>query len=496
MLIKTITLICFSLCSVADLSKAESENPGAAFRVSVQAFNVISEALLKTLEHEVFVNPNLIPDQYYADANSNYSITDICVLDFTVPCSNFTFQAPNEITWSLRNLGFSLAFDWSYDEWFLFTSVSDKGRANFSVSGLSVDIRVRLRRNDNEQLVLMLTECSAKVNEVTLEIDRAIYRLLLKLGLVQTMLEWKTTRTVCDLVRMAIEEFNSDMMPSKYPIFSAAGYGHRELIFDYGLITDPIVTENHVQMNHRGRFMLKGDLESALLPAPKMTMPTSKYMFTSAVTNHPFNTLFDAVMRSKYSSLYLTRMNFTTVSGSPLNTSCGNESICFGTFVPEIARRYPKQSVTMLVRLTTRPDLTINKNSITITAGYHIDFNIVEQDRKETTVLSLQCSISVTGTAHIANSTLFGKLISVKLVFSTASSPFIKNPAEFLKRLNTKTEETMADHIRSFNKDLAQGSPLPTKYPYIYLQAVNPQLTFIPGNILFDVDFALYFPLI
>lgn len=494
MLAKTVTLISFSLCSVVASSQPKQENPGAAYRVSVQAFNVISRALLKTLQHELYVNPFLIPDLYSGDASSNYSITDSVVQDFQVPRSNFTFRPPNEIAWSLKNIGFSLSFNWSYDEWVMFTSLRDSGSANFSVSGLSVGITVCLGRNAAEQLTLVLTKCSATVDKVSLDIDRAIYRFLLKIGLVQTMLEWKTARTVCDLVVTAIEEYNRNPMPSKYPIFSAAGYGHRDLIFDYGLVSDPAVTKTHLQMNHRGRFMLDGDQDNASLPAPKMTLPASKYMLTAAETNYPFNTLSDALVRSKYSSLYLTRLNLSTPSGSPLDTSCSNESVCFGTFFPDIANRYPNRSVSMLVNVTARPDLTINKDSFTLTAGHHVDFNITGLNGKETLILSVQLKVSVTGTAHIAHSTLFGKLTSVKLVFSSASSPFINRPAEFLRRLNKRAEEVMAQFVIRFNRDMSRGSPLPTKYPYIYLQAVNPQLLFIPGNILVNVDFDLYLP--
>lgn len=498
---RTFILVCFSWCFLVAVSQPVHENPGFAYRISVSALNVLSEALWRTLKKDFDLQPHMIPDQYASDSMASYSVRNIRFQLSTVPRSNVSFQPPNGVTWTLWKIGFSFACNWSYDRQVFFIRESDKGSSSVSVSGLSIVIKAILGRNDNELPAISMTKCSASVEKVSLEIEgsyyQKIYNMMFRNDLVKSEIKKKTIRATCDLVRMAFMKLNNEVlanMPAKYPIFSKMGYS--DLIFDYGLTAPPFVTESHVEVNHRGMFRLVGDPVGrlGLLKAPKLSMPPSKYMVSTSKTNYPFRTLSDSIMRSNFSSFYLTRTSLPSIFESSLDTTCdNNQSICIGTFVSEISKRYPNKSMNMMIKLTTRPDLIINKNSLTITAGLRTSFILVEPLEARTETLLLDVSISLTGTEYLVNNnTLVGKLTAAKVLFTSASSPVINNNSStLLKRLNQKAEYVLTRLIPRINEWLSVGIELPTKFPQFGFQAVWPQLKLIPGNIIYNVDLAL-----
>lgn len=171
-----------------------------------------------------------------------------------VKASSSVLISPDNITFILSNMGFSLQGNWSYNFKKWIVSFSDCGSFTFLMSGVSISLSAKLGLDSTGHPTIWSTGCSCSISSLSINLSGGaswIYNLLI--GFVKESI-WNQLQTkICEAAKTAINRCTKEWMtsfPLQMTVFS-------DLLFDYRFLSAPDLQNGFLDTKHKAAFVYK-----------------------------------------------------------------------------------------------------------------------------------------------------------------------------------------------------------------------------------------------
>lgn len=315
-----------------------------------------------------------------------------------------------------------------------------KGRVQVTLSDISLAAMFKLDRGMDDRLVVSLSHCSVDIGSVySYMIDasdedspdrsRSDFYKTMSTYFEERVYE-SVRMTMCNKTRFITE------IISNYFSWVDSKLGSLGLTMDSRLVRIPIVEFDNVEVAVSGEICLPNDKEGVigLMHSPLPEPPSSESsMVFIRVSSLVFNSLMDALFRSNWFSVNVTKESFPLKYEycNFLETTC--ENVCLGTILPYVAKKYPNVSATLVIEASKRPSAKISRRFAKLCTEFRLSIVLPGVNGSEEPVANMSMSVCIWITAFISDNKVEGRFDNLEVFITDEGSP--KEFASHLSRV-------------------------------------------------------------
>jgi len=383
----------------------------------------------------------------------DYTLDNIKLTALTLPTSNISLHAPENVNLIVTNVAAHITLSWSYREasW---PHISDSGSADISVSGTSISVTLTTGEKGGHPTAVS-SACSVKIGGFDISLHGGASWLYdLFIGLFSGQLKDTVTNQLQSQIPSAVNKGLGGALASLPIEETLTPY----VLINYELQRPPVLAsnDNFFSLDTLGEFYnTKNAVEYPAVPAALPSLATGA-MAQIFVSDFTCNTAAFAFFRAGQLQVTLTDKMLPSNSFIRLNTSD------FAGIIPEFAKAYPNQLFDLDIYAIQSPTGVFTGKGAFVTALGQIAVKMVP---KLNTAFVLTVEVLSAGTAHFLQPKkggllLAGELSFLNLTLSLYNSTFGKFD---VTPLNSLVQALVTSFlIPEANKVLGAGFPLPT----------------------------------
>ncbi|KAM5135840.1 phospholipid transfer protein [Mantella aurantiaca] len=276
-------------------SKSSSQNPGCRIRITSKGLQFVKQEGLKFVEQEL---ENItIPDLSGTEGRFSYSINNVRVTHLQLSQSDLLFKPHKQLVLDISNASISLNFQRKLLYWLFY----DVGMINASAEGVHIKTELDLSRDVKGRLQISNVSCDATINRMQAGFSGTLKRVYEFLAtFITTGMRFLLNQQICPALRHAGMVLLNSLLktiPVKNAVDDYIG-------IDYSLLSDPLVSEDSLDMDFRGMFYsLAADNDTIPNTSPALHIKQKERMVYIALSEYFFDSAMYAYYRSGVLSL-------------------------------------------------------------------------------------------------------------------------------------------------------------------------------------------------
>uniref|UniRef100_A0A3P8VE24 Bactericidal permeability-increasing protein n=1 Tax=Cynoglossus semilaevis TaxID=244447 RepID=A0A3P8VE24_CYNSE len=392
-----------------------------------------------------------------------YSLSNMNIVDVGLPKSAVTPVAGTGIKLSIGDAFIHLHGNWRVK---YLRVIKDSGSFDLSVNALAISTSIAIHSDETGRPTVSSVSCEAHVGSVSVKFHGGaswLYNLFT--NFIDKALRNTLEKQICPLVADAV----SDMNPHLKTLNVIAKVDKYTEI-EYSMVTSPTVSESSIDLSLKGEFYSIGKHQEApFSPVAFFLPPQANNMLYFGISAYTPNTAAFAYNSAGALSLYITDDMIPQSSPIRLNTKT------FGTFIPQIAKRYPGLMMKLLLQTIKTPNISFQPNNVTIQASATVTAYAIQPNTTLTPLFVLNLNTSVSGKMFVSEMRLAGA-VTLNEMDLTLRTSYI---GDFQVRCGINLSE-----VNAIMK-LSQGYPLPAIGK---MKLVNTQVQVLKDYMLVGTD--------
>lgn len=477
-----------------------STNPGARIRVTQNGLNYLNRLFDKILLDTI---PNAhIPDVEKDFGGGHITLTKLEIDDYKSPDSYTTvLKPPNKILWTMTNMRVGMKGHFSV------SSGLTKGSGDFtgSVDGVAISVTVKLS-SQNELFHIEVPQCKATIRKTNMDIDtddkafQALFAMnkLTVLSVVQMRMQQEICSKITSILskdlnakiagrghKVRLADLKQQLQQNKSVSLGGATASQNQdrvlnvMFLDYGLVSDPQVENQFVDLMGRGEVSYMGNGGTPFTPSIMSAPSSSNRMLYLSVGDYVLNSFFHHAFKNQLLKFRLNVQNYPELSGFlSTNSNCPKDE-CLGSMFPDSGSVYPNSKMQILVEPTAAPVLTTSSGKANIQLKGTLTL-LDPQGAKE--LLKTNCDLDADFNLASDHDRIKGSVLVKKFNLNLLSTT-LKNVDQ--AKLNQVSQRAKQAIEVPLNSALKRGLPVPLGDD---VKLVNPQFKLMNGFFQAETD--------
>ncbi|ESO96904.1 hypothetical protein LOTGIDRAFT_231708 [Lottia gigantea] len=394
-----------------------SVKPGFQARITDKGLKYASTSAINALSKKL--NGQKIPDQSGKSGGVSYTVSSMVITSFTKPASNIAVVPSTGLKWSVNGAGISMKGNWKYQYkkgWF---KVSDHGRFDASVNGITFSLTMAIGKDGNGRPKISASGCSCDVSSVHIKFHGGaswIYNIFS--GVIERKLKGILKSKMCS---EAVDAVNTDgeKEMKKIPVNVELA---KKFLLDYSLISSPSFSNSYMQTFHKGEIYWKGGKEDIpFQPADIPAIKSSSKMVYLWLSDYMANSMGYTAYKNSYLKYNLTAKDLPAGNRSILNTTCSG-LFCIGKLIPQIGEKYPNCVVQVNMVANSAPKMVISPQAIQVDASGVLDLYAKKQSSPDIFLIKLNMTLGIDLKASLKGEILYTEVSNPRLIIGVLKS--------------------------------------------------------------------------
>uniref|UniRef100_A0AAU7NHM7 Bactericidal permeability-increasing protein n=1 Tax=Anguilla rostrata TaxID=7938 RepID=A0AAU7NHM7_ANGRO len=458
---------------LALLPPSQSANPGVKVRLTQKGLEYGRQIGVATLQSKLMSIklPDMSGEEKVSPIGKvKYSITGMQITSLGLPTTAVGLVPETGVSLSIENAFISIHGNWKVRYMF----IKDSGSFDLAVSGLTITSLITLQSDETGRPTVSNANCVARVGSVNIKLHGGaswLYNLFD--SFIDQALREALENQICPRVADAVSEMNP-----RLKTLNVLAQVDKYAEIEYSMVATPVITKEFINFDLKGEFYNIGKHQEppfAATPFSLLAQNTSMLYF--GLSSFTVNSAGFVYNNAGILSLYITDDMIPPKSPLRLNTKT------FGAFIPEIAKRFPNLMMKLLVKTSSPPNITFERDNMTLRATGTVTAYAIQTNGTLAPLFILILDASVSAQAGITGVKLAGTVALNKIGLTVGTSyvgPFQVKSLENILLLVLKVAV-----IPQVNVRLQQGFPLPTLGK---MNLVNAQLQVQKDYMLIGTD--------
>lgn len=444
--------------------------PGFSSRITQIGVQSFREYGIKKLTEMVYSLE--IPPQSGRSIKVSYKAWNLKVTNFEVPTSKLILQDDIGVKVMLSNISISITGKF----WYRAFVTKHSGDLNINIKGMSTAFTVGIGETGGRPSLFCYDYlCDLDAGDVAVHLTPgpASHEADAEAYLKDTMNE-KGCSEIVKKINGDVDE-NLSKLSMRYPI-------HQVLDFDFSFVSPPVITNQSLDIQHKGEVYLIDNHDEASLP--KQTLPKDadmSRMFFAWVTDFVANSASYVLFQYDYLQYDITEKDVPPGSKLSLNTSAYPTNV----WIPNVTQMFPGKVLEVGLKSTAPPTVTSTTSGVTVTASGNVTVYINNPSKPLQYLFTLSSQLTMLYKLGVnrGNVTWVANLVSINVnLIQTAIGPF---KIDTLKKMLPKDFQTYI--IPMINQRGAIGVTIPCSDD---IKVVNTVIQHASGYLKFGTDFA------
>lgn len=354
-------------------------NPGIRVQITQKGLNYANDLALTKMYNEL--------QNYKFDnqrGSSSYNLYDIKVSRVSKPRGQAVLVPGQGLRWTVEIKGYRLSAKLTFSKKLLWFTIRKTFSLTMDVDSVELKLTLQPTKATNGGLNLKALSCKSHV-DVKVSAKNFVVKIILKLfrSKINRIIERK-------LCQSATKIINNDVASklASFPVTRQIKHGY---FFDYGFVSNPVFTSNYMQTNHKAAILDKNKNGQFPFAPPQLPqLNENKDMIYFIISDYVLNTWLYTAYRDNQLWLKVNSNMFKKENERAMfQTTCPN-SICIGSFLPQIAEKYPNSKMEMHFTTYENPIVHFKANHVQLNVPVKAEFIVVQANGSHTTILTAE----------------------------------------------------------------------------------------------------------
>ncbi|XP_071349609.1 bactericidal permeability-increasing protein-like [Trachinotus anak] len=466
--------LCRCLFLLAFIAATSGVNPGVNVRLTAKGLEYGRQLGMAGIQQKL--RTIKIPDMSGKDrvrfiGKVKWRVSNMRMVSVGLPKSAVTPVPGTGIRMSISNAYLRVQGNWRVK---VLRIIRKSGSFDLSVSGLSMSPTLAIKSDGTGRPAVSTVNCAANIGSTSVKLrggPRWLFSLFKKK--INSAVQRAMQKQICPLVAKALSGVNPQL---KTLNVVAKVDKHAEI--EYSMVSSPTVSTSSIDLSLKGEFYNIGKhQEPPFRPVAFSLPPQTKNMMYVGMSAFTFNSAGFVYHRAGVLSLNITDDMIPRSSPVRLNTRT------LGSFIPEIARRFPGLLVKMTVKTSKTPTVTFLPNNMTVEAAGTVSAFAVHSNNTLSPLFVLNLDTSVSAKMFVSGVKLAGSVTLNRMSLTLQRS----NVGEFqVTLLNSILQMVLrVVVIPQVNVQLQKGYPLPSLGK---MRLVNTELQVLKDYMMIGTD--------
>ncbi|XP_029286986.1 bactericidal permeability-increasing protein-like [Cottoperca gobio] len=400
-----------------------------------------------------------------------YSLTNLKIVDVGLPQSAVVLVPGTGVRLSIGNAFLRLHGNWRVK---YLRRIKDSGSFDLNVKDLTITTSIDIKSDETGRPTVNSVNCVAIVGSVSIKFHGGaswLYNLFTKF--IDKALRKTLQNQICPLVANAVSDLNSQLKTLNV-VAEVDQYAEIE----YSMMSSPTVSNSSIDFSLKGEFYNKGKHQEPPFSAAAFSLPPQinnmLYIGLSAFTANSAAFVYNTAGAL---SLYIT--DDMIPQGSPIRLNTRT----FGTFIPQIAKRFPGLMMKLLVKTVKNPVVTFEPDNVTVQTTATVTAYAIQPNTTLSPLFVLNLDSSVSAKVLVSGLRVTGAISLNKMALTLGTSYVGDFQVGSLDSFFQIVFKGVV--IPQLNVQLAKGYPLPTLGK---MTLVNTQLHVLKDYMLIGTD--------
>nr|AED99457.1 bactericidal/permeability-increasing protein 2 [Branchiostoma belcheri tsingtauense] len=435
---------------------AQGRNPGLKAKVTEFGLTYGTKVFLSVLKDRA--QQIKIPDQSgRADVvigKVDYHFTNIQMTAFNIGGTSLPVVPREGLRLRANGVSASLNGNWHYSAKVAFIPIRDGGTLSLSISGVSLDVVIRLGKDAQARPTISVGSCSAHVGDVSVRFHGGaswLYNLFK--GAIENTVKNQLNSEICKSVSKAI---NEDVEKSFAQIRVLEPVG-KFADLDLGLLESPSFLTSYMELPIKGDVVPRdSSLTVPVSPGPIPEVPETSRMIYLYGSEYVGNAIAYIYHRAGQLRHVLKPNDIPKDLPFKLNTTY------LAGLVPKVGESYPDMGVELVLNTSLPPRLSIRPGHATLTGYGNAHVFATPQNKPAVYLFSINVTMDLGAEVKLIGELLYGNVSmdpnNIKITtFGSTIGPIPTFRLDFgIRALCTAT-------VPWINNYLAQGIPFRLK---------------------------------
>nr|XP_019942632.1 PREDICTED: bactericidal permeability-increasing protein-like [Paralichthys olivaceus] len=376
-----------------------------------------------------------------------YSLSHMQIVKLGLPKSAVDLVPGTGIKLSISNAYISLHGNWRVK---YLRIIKDSGSFDLNVNGLTITSSLAIKSDETGRPTVSSVSCVATVGSVSIKFHGGaswLYNLFK--NFIDKALRNALQKQICPLVADAVNDLNPHLKTLNV-LAKVDQYAEIE----YSMVSSPTVSKSSIDLNLKGEFYNIGKHQEApFSPTAFSLPPQNDDMLYIGMSAYSVNSAAFVYNKAGALSLYITDDMIPQSSPIRLNTRT------FGTFIPEISKRFPGLMMKLLVQTVKTPVITFQPNNATTQASCTVTAYAIQPNSTLSPLFILNLETSVSAQVFISGMRVAGAVSLNKMDLTLRTSYVGEFKVRSLDNILQMVLKVVV--IPKLNVQLAKGYPLP-----------------------------------
>ncbi|XP_075880786.1 bactericidal permeability-increasing protein-like [Nelusetta ayraudi] len=424
-------------------------NPGVEVRLTQKGLEYGRQIGMASIQKKLqtISIPDMSGKERVKVGKVEYRLSNMHIVNVGLPSSTVNLVPGGGVTLAISNAFINLKGNWRVK---YLRRIRDSGSFELNVNQLSVSATMAISSDPTGRPDVSSTSCTATVGSARIKFRGGaswLYNLFSKY--IDRALRKAMEKQICPLVTKAISDVNPHLKTLNV-LAEVDKYAEVE----YSMVRSPTVSQSYIDLSLKGEFYNIGRHQEPPFAAQSFSLPPNAsrmlYIGLSAFT---LNSAAFVYERAGALSLYVTDDMVPRISPIRLNTKT------FGTFVPEIAKRFPNLMVKLLVRASTNPVVRLEPGRVAVQANGTVTAYAIQANGTLTPLFMLNLETDISAQVLLKGMRLAAAVTLNRMSLTLATSYVGDFQVRALDSVLQMVLKLVV--IPTVNVQLAKGYPLP-----------------------------------
>ncbi|XP_020028086.1 bactericidal permeability-increasing protein [Castor canadensis] len=379
----------------------------------------------------------------------HYSVYSITIVRFQLPSPQIRLQPGVGLKLSINSASVQVKGRCKARKRFIKAS----GKFDLSLDGISISADLKLGSDPTSgHITIACSSCSSHINSVHLRFKKSIVGWLIQLfrKKINSILREKINSQICKIVTKSVSSKLQpyiQTLPVTAKVDAVAG-------IDYHLVAPLTATADNLDGQLKGEFFRLAHRSPPPFSPPEMAFPPDHdRMVYMGISDYFFNTAGLVYYEAGVLKMTINNHMISRKSKFELTTKF------LGTFLPEVARRFPNMKVQFLVSVSAPPYLTTRPSGFAFSPALEAQAFAVLPNSSLASLFLLGMSTNASLKVGVQDSRLIGELNVGKLALELKHSNIGFFPVKLLQDIMNYIVPIVV--LPKVNEKLQRGFSLP-----------------------------------
>ncbi|XP_028854524.1 bactericidal permeability-increasing protein-like [Denticeps clupeoides] len=433
------------------LPATQTTNAGVKVRITQKGLDYGRQIAIATLLEKL--KTIKVPDLSGAEKVSpigkvQYSLTGIQITALGLPKSAVGLVPGTGISLSIGQAYIRMHGNWKVQYLHI---VKDSGSFDLFVNGLAITSGIGLKSDETGRPEVNIASCADSISSASVKFrGGASWLYSLFSSYIDKAIRDTLQKQICPLVAAGISEVNPHLKT-----LNVLAKVDKYAVVEYSMVQSPVITQSSIDFSLKGEFYSIGKRKEPPFSAKTFSLPPlASNMLYIGVSEFTANSAGFTYNNAGALSLFITDDMIPPSSPIRLNTRT------FGAFIPQIAKRYPRMMMKLLVKMVKAPSITFQQNITTIQASGTITAYAIQPNTTLSPLFILNVGVSFSSLVYVTGVKLSGTVSLNKMDMTLGQSYVGPFQVKSLDKIVLMVLKMVV--IPKVNARLQQGFPLPS----------------------------------